>query len=85
MQETRCSPSGTWKDTELEQQKNPNPHLVSNDLCEGDGRAPRPSTVMVTYPQMCFSMDEMKKRREHRLSVFIAEKSSSLQKRRAAR
>ncbi|XP_078175861.1 DNA mismatch repair protein isoform X4 [Carex rostrata] len=85
MQETRCSSSGTWKDTELEQQKNPNPHLVSNNLCEGDGRAPRPSTVMVTYPQTCFSMDEMKKRREHRLSVFIAEKSSSLQKRRAAR
>lgn len=85
MQETRCSSSATQKDTELEQQKDSNPHFGNNDLCEGDGKAPRPSTVMVTYPQTCFSMDEMKKRREHRLSVFLAGKSSSLQKRMAAR
>ncbi|KAF3330253.1 DNA mismatch repair protein PMS1 isoform X1 [Carex littledalei] len=81
----KSNSNGTWKDTELEQQKNPNPHLVDNDLHEGDVRAPRPSTVMVTYPLICFSMYEMKKRREHRLSVFLAGKSSSLQKRRAAR
>jgi hypothetical protein len=84
MQETRCT-NTIWKDIGSEQLENSNPHLGNNELCEGDGKASRPSTVMVTYPPMRFSMDEMKKRREHRLSVFLEEKSSSLQKRSAAR
>ncbi|KAJ1695199.1 hypothetical protein LUZ63_011897 [Rhynchospora breviuscula] len=83
MQETRCGSSA--KDTQLDRGSNPTSRFMHDDLFEGDTKAPRPSSIMVTYPPTCFSMNEMKRRREHRLSVILANKSSSLLKRRAPR